>query len=380
MEVVYVAMALLLAAAFPAITKSLKHLISQQTDHLDDLHLELLRSGISLDGVCLGKSTTIDYKGHHYYFFVLNPTEDAVSNSMIKTQGMWERNLNTMFQDIFIKAGRPLGAPVIDVGVNVGAFSLFASSMSCRVFGYEMQPFHANLVDMSLRLSGYRSRSHVKNGAVWYLSGKNFSFTPEKKNYGGTTLNKNETDGSFKIASIRIDEDLEHKTHEEFFFMKMDIEGSEPNALLGMNAIIRKGRVRHIVTEIREAAPVLKVLFAVGYTCRIFDDGPDCLWPTCMVPTYQRAEHMMKTRKRRQRDYYDFHCELNITSSSSFVSPYKPSKVYPNGTIVRFKDDYFTILHGGSSIKEVPKESITDIQAIPDISYDDIFAFDFVRE
>jgi hypothetical protein len=73
MEVVYVAMALLLAAAFPAITKSLKHLIPQQTDHLDDLHLELLRSGISLDGVCLGKSTTIDYKGHHYYFFVLNP-------------------------------------------------------------------------------------------------------------------------------------------------------------------------------------------------------------------------------------------------------------------------------------------------------------------
>jgi FkbM family methyltransferase len=357
--------------------------------HADSLHLDVLKSGGSLDGIWLGKSLTADYRGAHYYNFVLNPAEDLVSNQMITVQGGWERTLNLMFEDIFIKAGRPLGALVIDVGVNVGAFTLFASSMGCRVFGYEMQPFHANLVDMSLRLSGYRSRSHVKNKAVWYIGGKNFSFTPKKKNYGGTVLKEKESGGSLKIASIRIDEDLAHRAHQEsdFFFMKMDIEGSEPYALLGMNAIIRNGRVRHIVIEVLGEAKLLKVLYAVGYTCRIFDEPPDCHWPhiasKCTFPTYQEAEKMLSSvQNSMTRGYIDFHCELNrttsLSTSSSFVNPYKPSKEYPDDSVVRFKNDYFIILNG-TNIKETAKESIKDIQAVPEISYDDIFAFDFVR-
>jgi FkbM family methyltransferase len=285
-----------------------------------------------------------------------------------------------MFHDLLTKAGKPLGTPVIDVGVNVGAFTMFASSLGCRVFGFEMQPFLANLVDMSLRISGYRFRSHVKNSAVWYLSGKNFSFTPYKGNFGGTAVKENEKEGTFKISSIRIDEYLTsaNKTHEEFFFMKMDIEGSEPNALLGMNSIIRRGQVRHIVIEMREAA-LLSVFYTLGYICNIFTDGPDCLWPNlqpqCFFPTYENVEQFFGSKRRKKFEYFEFHCELHNTSS---VKPYEPSQRYTNVSLVRYKDDVFEV--HGNTIKSAVGVSVESVKDIPVISYNDIFAFDFVRD
>ena len=35
----------------------------------------------------------------------------------------------------------------------------------------------------------------------------------------------------------------------EVFFMKMDIENSEPYALLGMQSLLLEGRIRHIAIE-----------------------------------------------------------------------------------------------------------------------------------
>ena len=64
-------------------------------------------------------------------------------------------------QMLYLYQGKPFPLKVFDVGMNFGAFTLFASSLKCEVWGFEMQPHIFTLVDMSLRISGYRYEDTV---------------------------------------------------------------------------------------------------------------------------------------------------------------------------------------------------------------------------
>ena len=50
----------------------------------------------------------------------------------------------------------PTSLKVLDVGLNFGAFALFTASLKCEVWAFEMQPNIFTLVDIAMRLSGYR--------------------------------------------------------------------------------------------------------------------------------------------------------------------------------------------------------------------------------
>ena len=50
----------------------------------------------------------------------------------------------------------PTSLKVLDVGLNFGAFALFTASLKCEVWAFEMQPHIFTLVDIAMRLSGYR--------------------------------------------------------------------------------------------------------------------------------------------------------------------------------------------------------------------------------
>lgn len=104
--------------------------------------------------------------------------------------------------------GKPFPLKVFDVGMNFGAFTLFASSLKCEVWGFEMQPHIFTLVDMSLRISGYRyedavhaftyslpngcgrSWTHIHNTAVFHVTNRTLSFDSFHINFGQTVLER----------------------------------------------------------------------------------------------------------------------------------------------------------------------------------------------
>ena len=85
---------------------------------------------------------------------------------------------------------------------------MFAASLGCNIVGFEMQPKLYTMVEMGIRLSGYKSHAHIRHAAVWYKHTE-LSFTPNyyhpKKYNLGYTMLKNNTAGSIKINTTRID-------------------------------------------------------------------------------------------------------------------------------------------------------------------------------
>eukprot|EP01036_Dinobryon_divergens_P036584 gene36584-47672_t len=252
----------------------------------------------------LGKSKYKDIDGNHYYFVTFAPTADTlVSFEMLLEGGQWEEHLNLLFQHTWaqemsrlnVSAADPISLKVLDVGLNFGAFALFTASLKCEVWAFEMQPHIFTAVDMALRLSGYRSRVHMFNNAVYDRSETVVYFDSFKTNFGQTTVHHDKKNSDM-ITTLRIEEVVRPllppsptpdgneevlSPENEVFFMKMDIEHSEPYALLGMQSLLLEGRIRHIVIE--SFTPLLlPIFYKIGYTCDIYDDfggESGCIWP-----------------------------------------------------------------------------------------------------
>jgi FkbM family methyltransferase len=179
---------------------------------LSPVHKPLDIKSVTPDGLMgdwrLVQSPTLDHKGQHYYF--LSSDYDLVSSQMAK--GTWENRLNVMFKDLWEK--RPPGEKhqmVVDVGVNFGNFYMYAAALGCHMLGFEMQPKLYNIVEMSIRLSGYKSHSTLVNNAVWYNQ-LEMSFTPvvygpKQTNLGYTHLVEGGK-GDVRINTTRIDDVL----------------------------------------------------------------------------------------------------------------------------------------------------------------------------
>jgi FkbM family methyltransferase len=258
---------------------------------------------------------------------VYKPDIDVtVSKTMLKEGGMWERPMNMLFQSLLLQARKmdPKFSPaVIDVGVNFGAFTLYAASLGSRVYGFDIQKPLLTLVDMSLRVNEYKYFVKLYHTAVWDRNNITFSFQPEKFNLGGTRAEvssnthyskNNDSRENFQIKSSRIDDHLDLSQLHDIFFLKMDCEGCEPMALLGMDSVILRRAVQNIVIEIQGDPSMLEIFYKLGYECQIFDDKTDCLFPNlashCTMPTYESAVNTFRTRRPYSHwNYYmDVHC------------------------------------------------------------------------
>eukprot|EP01041_Mallomonas_annulata_P001191 gene1191-2317_t len=315
---------------------------------LEDIKLDKIDSEHSLKNFMIGQSRNLDYQGRHYYFLTLNPAIDIyVSKTMLEKGGNWEEPLNDLFRYLWTHEGKISKGHVLDIGVNVGAFTMYAASLGCKLWTFEMQPMLYTMVDMSLRLSGYRQRIHMFNTAVWYETGLTFSFDPLINNFGGTRL-KQEKNGKNLITTSRIDEIY---PHDFIFFLKIDIEGSEPFALLGMNEMFQKRNIRHFVIELNEP-DILSVFYKIGYMCRVYDNGKPCQWPDlgeeCYMANYTAAVNLFNKYGRntelRKNGYIDVHCTVHHQISNTWPYKYVPTdkkdstelKEYINENIIKY--------------------------------------------
>ena len=279
----------------------------------------------------LFKSKTLDLNGFPYYFLG-NPRKDWVSR-MIK-KGQYENNLNMLFRHLWeseVKVVEKVYSnPVIDVGVNYGAFTMFAASLGARLYCFEMQPLLVTLVDISLRISGYKHNVQLFNVAISNQTGLNISFSPVPGNLGETYVkeSRNEGAGTQIVTTRRIDELFRESN---VFFMKLDIEGAEPSALSSMGDLIFNRKVKHIVVETRlSTVSMLEILYTTGYLCRFFDKGPHCLFASgihssCLMQTYISAGNMISMHLQKSKNrwaYVDVHCFLSndLFNTSARVS------------------------------------------------------------
>jgi FkbM family methyltransferase len=157
---------------------------------------------------------------------------------------VWERRL------------RP-GDLFIDVGANVGTYSVLCASVGAQVIAIEPAPDTAALLRENNELNG--GTIEIIEAAVGSEAGT-ARFT-----MGQDTVNQLDTDGTEMVTVVTLDSLIGDRT---VAGVKMDIEGGELDALSGATSALREHRIHLIQLERARAEdrePIARLLTDAGY-------------------------------------------------------------------------------------------------------------------
>lgn len=150
----------------------------------------------------------------------------------------WEELTTEMFKKVVKK-----GDIVVDLGANIGYFSLLAARLvgsEGKVYAFEPEPRNYSLLLKNMELNGYDNIVPVPK-AVSNVSGT-IRFFLHSKDTGAHTIyqplhGEREFKESIEVQAVALDEFFKDKEC-PINVIKMDIEGAETAALLGMDRII----------------------------------------------------------------------------------------------------------------------------------------------
>jgi hypothetical protein len=163
--------------------------------------------------------------------------------------------------------------------------------------------------------------------------------------------------------------------------MKIDIEGSEPYALIGMNTMFRAKRIQNFVIE-SNTPDLLEVFFDIGYRCRVYDEKcPGLKAPECRFETYKDVLNQFDRvpKAQRPKGYFDIFCSLEDTSVSWSSMVSKEVAAFPKGTtLLSYGDDIFELLPDQSSIKLVASGGTKDKNQARPVQFRTMFLLSMV--
>lgn len=142
------------------------------------------------------------------------------------------------------------GATVVDAGANVGHYTLaFARAVGPegRVIAFEPAPETLRLLTHNVRVNGYRNVSIVPCALAAARSSRRLFLSPD--NQGDHRLHDDGRQrASVPVETVPLDDYLGRST-DPIALIKLDIQGTEPAALDGMQATLARHPETWIATE-----------------------------------------------------------------------------------------------------------------------------------
>ena len=169
----------------------------------------------------------------------------------------WEKRTTEKFKEV-VKGGDV----VLDLGANMGFFTLLAAKIvgtKGRVYAFEPNPTNYNLLIKNIELNGYDNVLATQK-AVSNKSGKVKLYLCEDDIGNSTIYEYGEERQTIEIETVALDSFFKGKEN-HIDVIKMDVEGAEMAAFLGMDQIIRENKDIKIFCELY---PVL--MKAMGYS------------------------------------------------------------------------------------------------------------------
>lgn len=135
--------------------------------------------------------------------------------------------------DIALTVLQP-GDRVLDLGAHLGGFALTAAAFGCEVIAVEASPRNAALLQVSAEHNRF-THLHVVHAAVADRSG-----SVEFSSHGpwGHVATPATGMPAVTVSAVRVDDLLADRGWDGARFIKLDVEGSEVRALLGMPQLL----------------------------------------------------------------------------------------------------------------------------------------------
>lgn len=187
------------------------------------------------------KTTVQGYKGgvtcvQVGQFLMGIPSEEWRLAMYLSQYGAFEYGTETCFCNIIKE-----DMTVLDIGANLGIFTLHALSKGCHVYSYEPTPNTYHLLHENIWVNGFidSEKVHLKQSAVGATKGE-CSFTTYSDVCGHNSMFGEQKDDSevITVPVVALDEEFEAGTRIDV--IKIDVEGAEPLVFEGMQRIIRE--------------------------------------------------------------------------------------------------------------------------------------------
>jgi len=141
------------------------------------------------------------------------------------------------------------GDTALDIGAHIGYFTLLMAGLtgeSGRVIAFEAHPDNAALLLKTIAESGY-SQVVIENKAVTSRTGPLHLFAAREGTVDHRTIDVLEGLGRIGIEGVALDDYF--PAHAKVDVIKMDIQGAEGHALLGMKRLIARQDRLALITE-----------------------------------------------------------------------------------------------------------------------------------
>ena len=201
---------------------------------------------------------------------------------------------------LFFRRWLRSGDRVIDVGANVGYFTMLAAQMvgdEGAVHAFEPNPRVVSLLHKSVALNGFRRRVRVTDKAVSVQTGSLSFFSPTDpgNTYEATVVKRDDIPlCSLEVASVSLDDYAVSNAVERVRLLKIDVEGAEVEVLYGAQQLLRKSRPEAVICEFaprsdaeEEWCALIAVFAAFDYEPYRLDESGKPIGPNRGVPDWQ---------------------------------------------------------------------------------------------
>jgi FkbM family methyltransferase len=181
----------------------------------------------------------------HGFDIFLDPTDLGISPS-IGVLGWYE--LKTT--ELFIKLVEG-GSTVIDVGANVGFFTLLAAKLAGKegvVLSFEPDPTSFALLSKSVQRNNF-GNVRLFQKCISDVDGEQILYLSVTHHKGMHSISRNMGGPRINVKSARLDTVVDSLNIGEIDLLKIDVEEAEPEVLDGATRLLSEHRVRNIIME-----------------------------------------------------------------------------------------------------------------------------------
>mmetsp|Transcript_34472 Transcript_34472/g.41243 ORF Transcript_34472/g.41243 Transcript_34472/m.41243 type:complete len:383 (-) Transcript_34472:507-1655(-) len=204
-----------------------------------------------------------------FYISLHNYTIDHVRWMTIMDKGYYYETgmYNAMHEALKDFKDNPKEAIVLDIGGNIGWFTLIAASLGHRVLTFEPNNINNIKLCESLQMNGWLHKDKNLNLVEIYEAGVGDKHGevldlynwPAKKNPGRATFSASQrNEAAKKVGSmpmLSMDQIAEGKgwfeSRPNIAFVKVDVEGYELNVLRGLSKMIKAKLIKNIIFEFK---------------------------------------------------------------------------------------------------------------------------------
>ena len=179
----------------------------------------------------------------------------------------------------FLKSALAEPCTFVDIGANIGYYSLLAASLGPQVHCFEPDIRNVQRLRRNIAVNGFDDRIAVNNIALGESQGTLPIYSRLSDNYGRVSLVKDESSvESDHIAVETLDSSL--LLPDQRVVVKIDVEGFEEQVLLGASQWllnVKKGSLWIVEVHLGQGVELSRILsFFPDYNLTFFDDSEGC--------------------------------------------------------------------------------------------------------